>query len=195
MANKKNYANKIRYAELLMQHNRNNPNISEQQADFLQKLASYRHLLHASPQQYFFNTRKTTEIDQFFALAHSQDYFKRMDLPFPKDIFALMTTLQHNKDMQFTDFDKSIEQFAYNKEAINTLIEKYLSNIDAEKGSLYCPRGENRDSNVDPVKLTIAKLKESQERISPYQQKIYKELEKVDKIPEEKLLKRTGMDL
>lgn len=189
------YSRKTKYADMLMQHNRDNPNISEAQADFLQKLAQYRHLLHASPQQYFFNTKKTVEIDQFFALAHSQNYFERMNLPFPKDIFDIMSRLQDNKNMQYSDFDKSIEQFAFNKEAINSLIERYLQRIDDEKNTLYCPHGHTRDTTQDPVKLTMAKLKQGKKEISSLQQRIIKKLEAIDRVPEGKLIQDNGLDL
>lgn len=194
---KQKYKRIFQYAEMLMQHNRDNPNVSDEQADFLEKLAQYRHLLHASPQQYFFNTKKTFEIDRFFALSQSQAYFDAMGLPFPKDIFNLMNTLQENRELQFTDFDKAVEQYAYNTEAINNLIERYLRQVDEEKGTLYCPSGTVRAERgiEDPVKYAMAKLKKSQLEIAPYQEKIMKKLARIDSIPEKKLIRDTGLDL
>ena len=166
---KDNYAKSRRYAEMLMERNAKNPNISEEQASFLKKLAEYRHMLHSNPHQYFFHTKKSVEIDRFFALAHSQAYFQMLDLPYPKDMFDLLLQIQQNRDMQFTDFDKAVEQFAYNLEAVNTLIERYLMRIDDEKETLYCPTGNLRGKVKDPVQNTIQKLNTAQERISPYQ--------------------------
>jgi len=180
MAKDKNYGKQRQYAEMLMERNAQNPNISQEQAAFLKKLAEYRHLLHSNPHQYFFNTKKTYEIDEFFALAHSQTYFQMIDLPFPKEMFDLLLQMKAHKEKQSTDFDNSIEQYAYTSEAVNTLIERYLQKIDDEKDTLYCPRGELRDASKDPVQLTIEKLNTAQERILPYQRKIQQELDKLN---------------
>ena len=163
-----------------MEQNARNPNISEQQAEFLKKLSHYRHELHSNPHQYFFYTKKAFEIDEFFALAHSQSYFQMLDLPYPKEMFDLLLQMKKNRDMQFTDFDTAVEQFAYNNEAISRLIERYLQRIDDEKGTLYCPSGDLRDTKQDPVKLTIQKLNTAQERVSKYQKKIQRELDRLN---------------
>ena len=175
-----NYKNKQRYVDNLMEQNAKNPNITPEQAAFLQRLSTYRHLLHSTPHQYFFFTKKTVEIDKFFALAHSQSYFQMLGLPYPKDMFNVLLDMKDNRDMQFTDFDKAVEQFAYNNEAANKLIERYLQKIDDEKDTLYCPTGDRRDQSADPVQQTIEKLNTAQERISPYQRRIQKELNKLN---------------
>lgn len=179
-----NHAKQKRYAEMLMERNAKNPNISPEQALFLQKLSEYRHLIHSNPHQYFFNTKKSVEIDAFFALAHSQAYFEKLDLPYPKDMFNLLLQMKSNRDMQFTDYEKAVEQFAYNSEAANTLIERYLQRIDDEKETLYCPSGDLRNTATDPIRRTIDKLNTAQERISPYQKKIQQELDKLNKAEE-----------
>lgn len=190
-----NYAKTRRYAEMLMKRNARNPNISEAQATFLQKLAEYRHLLHSNPHQYFFHTKKSVEIDEFFALAHSQSYFQMLDLPYPKEMFDLLLQLKKNRDLQFTDFDKAVEQFAYNNEAVNTLIERYLQRIDDDKDTLYCPTGELRNASKDPVQMTIDKLNTAQERISPYQKKIQRELDKLNNPANNKRSMTADIDL
>lgn len=190
-----NYAKTRRYAEMLMERNAKNPNISEAQATFLQKLAEYRHLLHSNPHQYFFHTKKSVEIDEFFALAHSQSYFQMLDLPYPKEMFDLLLQLKKNRDLQFTDFDKAVEQFAYNNEAVNTLIERYLQRIDDDKDTLYCPTGELRNASKDPVQMTINKLNTAQERISPYQKKIQRELDKLNNPANNKRSMTADIDL
>lgn len=194
---KDNYAKSRRYAKMLMERNAKNPNISEEQASFLKKLAEYRHMLHSNPHQYFFHTKKSVEIDRFFALAHSQAYFQMLDLPYPKDMFDLLLQIQQNRDMQFTDFDKAVEQFAYNLEAVNTLIERYLMRIDDEKETLYCPTGNLRGKVKDPVQNTIQKLNTAQERISPYQRKIQRELDRLntDNKPAKQKTYEADMDL
>lgn len=179
-ARDRNFKNKQKYVEQLMERNANNPNVSPEQADFLQKLSEYRHLLHSNPHQYFFHTKKSVEIDKFFALAHSQSYFQMLNLPYPKDMFTLLLEMKENRDMQYTDFDTAVEQFAYNNEAANKLIERYLQRIDDEKDTLYCPTGELRDPSADPVQQTINKLNTAQERISPYRQKIQEELDRMN---------------
>lgn len=190
-----NYAKTRRYAEMLMERNARNPNISEEQAAFLQKLAEYRHLLHSNPHQYFFNTKKSVEIDEFFALAHSQSYFQMLDLPYPKEMFDLLLQLKRNRDMQFTNFDAAVEQFAYNNEAVNGLIERYLQRIDDDKDTLYCPKGQLRDTSKDPVQMTIDKLNTAQERISPYQKKIQRELDKLNNPDKNKRSMTADIDL
>lgn len=192
---RKNYAKTQQYAQMLMERNAQNPNISDAQAEFLQKLASYRHFLHSNPHQYFFNTKKSVEIDEFFALAHSQSYFQMLDLPYPKEIFDLLLQMKHNRDMQFTDFDKAVEQFAYSNEAANKLIERYLQRIDDEKDTLYCPTGGLRDTTKDPVQMTIKKLTTAQERISPYQKKIQRELDKLNVPSDSKRSQDVDIDL
>lgn len=179
-----NFKNKQRYVDILMERNANNPNITAGQAQFLQRLCEYRHLLHSNPHQYFFYTKKSAEIDRFFALVQSQSFFQTIDLPYPKDMFDILFTVKANRDMQFTDFDKAVEQFANNNEAANKVIERYLRQIDEEKNTMYCPSGDRRDPSVDPVQQTIDKLNNAQERISPHRQRIQQELDNLNRSKE-----------
>lgn len=174
------YHHKMDYAKALMERNSNNKNINDEQHNFLKTLSEYRHLLHCQQSQYFFNTARTAEIDNFFATLHSMDYFERMNLPYPKDIISIFNNLQSHKNMQFENFDDAVMQYAYTNEALNMQIEKYLRNVDDEKGTKYAPSGNYRESTIDPVETTIRKLKKSKDKISPYQEKILRKLDKVE---------------
>ena len=174
------YIRTERYAKMLMEHNARNPNISQAQAEFLQQLAHYRHCLHSNPHQYFFNQKKSVEIDTFFALAHSQLYFQMLDLPYPKEMFDGLLKLKVDRDLQYTDFSKAVEHFAQDSETLNTLIERYLKSIDDEKGTKYCPTGKLRDPTRNHIQRTIDVLYKAQKQISPFQEKIYRELDKLN---------------
>lgn len=110
-------------------------------------------------------------------------------------MFDLLLQLKKNRDLQFTDFDKAVEQFAYNNEAVNTLIERYLQRIDDDKDTFYCPTGELRNASKDPVQMTIDKLNTAQERISPYQKKIQRELDKLNNPDNNKRSMTADIDL
>jgi hypothetical protein len=118
-----------------------------------------------------------------------------LDLPYPKEMFDLLLQMKKNRDMQFTNFDDAVEQFAYNNEAVNKLIERYLQRIDDEKDTMYCPTGDLRDPSKDPVKLTINKLNTAQERISPYQKKIQRELDKLNNTDKKERSMTADIDL
>lgn len=179
MNNKPNYYHRMQYAQKLMQQNARSPNITPEQHEFLKNLSTYRHILHANPEQYFFNTKMTAKIDMFFANMHSAAFAKYLDLPIPDEILKIFDEMQMNKNMQYDDFDKSIENFSINKEITNSLIENYLKEIDKEKQTKYCPTGHLRDENINPVEQTKEKLIKTHDMIKPYQDKIQQHIDDV----------------
>ena len=180
------------YIKALMEQNAKNKNISLEQHEFLEQLAHFRHKLHSSPHKYFLNRQLTYEFDYFFASVQSETFFKERNLPYPKDILNMVKNVQNCKNEQIIDFNKAVEQFAYQSEALNTLIERYLRNIDDEKGTLYCPSGMTRDTKEDPIELTKAKILRSKRTVSPYieriEKKIDKKLDKINSISDKKLI-------
>lgn len=180
MSNSKsrNYYHRMQYAKMLMEHNARSPNITPEQHEFLKDLAKYRHILHANPEQYFYNTKMTAKIDMFFANMHSAAFCEKLDLPISDEILKIFSELQMNKNMQYENFNQAIEDFSINKEVMNELIEYYLKGIDKQKGTSYCPTGSLRDQNINPIEKTMQKLINSHRVVEPYQNKIQQELDK-----------------
>lgn len=180
MKRDKRYKQHQKYAEKLMQENAEL--VAPKQADFLKKFSDFRHFLHAFAHQYFYFTKKSVEIDNFFAVSHSMAYFKELGLDYPQEFFMLFAQLQISRDKQFTDFQTSVQEYAVNNEALNLSMEHYLQSVDEKFGTKYCPTGSLRDPTEDPIRLTVDKLYTANERNSNYQARVCKRLSRMNEL-------------
>lgn len=166
------------YIKSIMEQNSKNPNISPVQHEFLKDLAKYRHEIHAHSHQYFLSEVKAIDIDCFFAVAHSMEFFNNIDLPYPEKMLNIFDQLKEDKQYQYVSFDEAVSRFANTKEALNTEIENYLKSIDVDKGTKYCPSGMYRDGE-DPYVKTVNQINAAYYQVKPYKEKIQKELDKI----------------
>lgn len=143
---------------------RNNENVTDEQADFLEALSSYRHTLHANPEHYFYGTKKTQEIDLFFAMISSVDFFNEVGLPFPQELLEEFENIRISRLVDCIDHPYAVDMYSEHSEKLNSLIENYLNNVDETKGTSYAPKHVTREQyhkNYDPINTTKIKLNNS----------------------------------
>lgn len=141
---KAQYERRNENASIRMAGNKEIDSLLSEQHEVLAELCSFRHELHCNQKDLFMSNGSNYSI--FWKMLRETLYEKLDSVNLPKISFPNSDDI--SSDYDFEDFglsyDEAIEELMAYTSEVNTIIEKYLRQIDINHNTKYCPTGALR---------------------------------------------------
>lgn len=132
------------------------------QKELMRIICATRHYIHSHSENIYLEKESKKNIDKFFILASTLDFYKQNDMPFPIEVYKkycqleTISSLKNNPDITP---EESMRLFHYEKEELNDAFERYINRIDRMYGTNYSVKGKLRDKDLDYEKYEMEKIK------------------------------------